>query len=290
MITGNHDISFKVISGTNTGVASAAFRVSVETVVANQASIVSLLDDTGNWTGKLASGDTTNDVSLTLNGSLAFANSEGVVKVYDGATLLGSINIDSTNSSTAWSMTLPPLTTGAHALTAVFSNLAGVAQSATATVFNVTVGASDGILPAASTAGIDNANFTGAGQTLDLTVAAHTQVEQINLGNFGGNTLKLGISDVLQTNTGLFTTGWVFSNSTDAANASSVKQLVVNGDNTNVAQASTVVVNDLGASNTSNWVQSGTATNSGHIYNVYTNYANANAQLLIDQHLNQHVL
>ena len=40
LVTGNHDISFKVISGANTGLASAALRVSVETVVANQASIV----------------------------------------------------------------------------------------------------------------------------------------------------------------------------------------------------------------------------------------------------------
>ena len=69
----------------------------------------------------------TNDNTLTLTGT---AEANSTVKVYDGATLLGSATA---NGSGAWSYTTAALANGAHSLTATATDAAGntgVASSA----------------------------------------------------------------------------------------------------------------------------------------------------------------
>src|SRR5262249_52321588 len=61
----------------------------------------------------------TNDNTLTLTGA---AEANATVKVYDGATLLGSVTANGTG---AWSFTSGALANGAHSLTATATDAAG---------------------------------------------------------------------------------------------------------------------------------------------------------------------
>ena len=74
----------------------------------------------------------TNDNTLTLTGT---AEANATVKVYDGATLLGSATANGTG---AWSFTTAALANGAHSLSATASDLAGN-TSASSTALNVTI-------------------------------------------------------------------------------------------------------------------------------------------------------
>ena len=77
----------------------------------------------------------TNDNTLTLTGT---AEANSTVKVYDGATLLGSATAD---GSGAWSYTTAALTNGAHSLTATATDAAGntgVASSALSVTIDTT--------------------------------------------------------------------------------------------------------------------------------------------------------
>ena len=66
----------------------------------------------------------TNDNTLTLTGT---AEANSTVKVYDGATLLGSATA---NGSGAWSYTTAALANGAHSLTATATDAAGNTSAA----------------------------------------------------------------------------------------------------------------------------------------------------------------
>ena len=68
----------------------------------------------------------TNANTLTLTGT---AEANSTVKVYDGATLLGSATA---NGSGAWSYTTAALANGAHSLTATATDAAGNVSAASA--------------------------------------------------------------------------------------------------------------------------------------------------------------
>ena len=77
----------------------------------------------------------TNDNTLTLTGT---AEANSTVKVYDGATLLGTV---AANGSGAWSYTTAALSNGAHSLTATATDAAGntgVASSALSVTIDTT--------------------------------------------------------------------------------------------------------------------------------------------------------
>ena len=74
----------------------------------------------------------TNDNTLTLNGT---ADANSTVKVYDGATLLGSATA---NSSGTWKHTTAALADGGHSLSATDTDAAGN-TSAASTALVVTV-------------------------------------------------------------------------------------------------------------------------------------------------------
>ena len=77
----------------------------------------------------------TNAKSLTLTGT---AEANSTVKVYDGATLLGSATANGTG---AWSYTTGSLANGAHSLTATATDAAGntsVASSALGVTIDTT--------------------------------------------------------------------------------------------------------------------------------------------------------
>ena len=91
-----------------------ALSVTIDTAAPVAPSIASFSTDSG------AVGDgITNDNTLTLTGT---AEANSTVKVYDGATLLGSATA---NGSGAWSYTTAALANGAHSLTATATDAAG---------------------------------------------------------------------------------------------------------------------------------------------------------------------
>src|SRR4029079_205334 len=117
-----------------TGTASSALNVTVDTVAPLVPAITSMSTDSG-----LPGDHITNDNTLTLTGT---AEANATVKVYDGATLMGSAVA---NGAGAWGYTTAPLSNGGHNLTATATDLAGN-TSAHSTVYNATV---DTIAPTA---------------------------------------------------------------------------------------------------------------------------------------------
>ena len=107
----------------NTGVASAALSVTVDTTAPVAPSIASFSTDTGT----LGDGITNVNV-VTLTGT---AEANSTVKVFDGATLLGSATA---NGAGAWSFTTGTLANGAHSLTATATDAAGNTGVASATL------------------------------------------------------------------------------------------------------------------------------------------------------------
>ena len=105
----------------NTSAASACMSVTVDTVAPSAPAISSFSNDTGTV------GDgVTSDNTLALTGTAA-ANS--TVKVYDGATLLGSATA---NGSGAWSYTTGTLSNATHSFTAKATDAAGNTSAASA--------------------------------------------------------------------------------------------------------------------------------------------------------------
>ena len=104
-----------------TSAASAVMSVTVDTVAPAAPTIASFSTDSGTVGDHI-----TNDTTPTLTGT---AEANSTVKVYDGATLLGSTVA---NSSGAWSYTTAALTNGAHSLTATASDVAANTSAASA--------------------------------------------------------------------------------------------------------------------------------------------------------------
>ena len=98
----------------NTGVASTALSVTIDTTAPVAPTITSFSTDSG-----VVGDGITNDNTLTLTGT---AEANSTVKVYDGATLLGSATA---NGSGAWSYTTAALANGGHSLTATATDAAG---------------------------------------------------------------------------------------------------------------------------------------------------------------------
>ena len=113
----------------NTGAASAALSVTVDAAAPGAPAIAAFSNDTGT-VGDGITGDNT----LTLTGT---AEANSTVKLYDGATLLGTVTAD---GSGAWSYTTGTLANGTHSLTATATDAAGNTSAASAAL-SVTVDA-----------------------------------------------------------------------------------------------------------------------------------------------------
>jgi len=122
--------------------------------------------------------------------------------------------------------------------------------------------------------GIDTFKLDGAGILLDLSAIsspAIQNIEKIDLTGSGANTLKLGLTDMLQSfdNSNVFNS----SNTTSGLSATVTKnQLMVDGD-----IGDKVVLSDL-----LNWTAAGNVVANGHTYVAYNHNTSAQ-QLLIDQ-------
>ena len=103
----------------NTSAASSALSVTIDTTAPVTPAIASFSTDSN-----IVGDHITNDNTLTLGGS---TEAGSVVKVYDGATLLGSATADGSGN---WSYTTAALANGAHSLTATATDVAGNTSAA----------------------------------------------------------------------------------------------------------------------------------------------------------------
>ena len=104
----------------------------------------------------------TNDNTLTLTGT---AEANATVKVFDGATLLGSV---SANGSGAWTYTTAALANGAHSLTATATDAAGNTSAASAAL-SVTIDTTAPVAPSITSFSTDS-GVVGDGITNDNTL------------------------------------------------------------------------------------------------------------------------
>ena len=161
--------------------ASAALSVTVDTVAPTAPSISS--DVTVN-TNQIALGNsTTNDSTLTLTGT---AEANAIVKVYDGATLLGSAT---SNVAGAWSYTAIGLSSGTHDLTATATDVAGNTSAVSSLL----------VVPVNTGASV----IESLGSTSLVEVGTNFYLDSISTG--AGPSLKYGGTDVVA---GQFGIGW----------------------------------------------------------------------------------
>ncbi len=124
LATGNHSITAKATDAAgNTGAASAAVVANIPSSIPapGAPTIASFSNDSG-----VAGDNVTNDNTLTLTGTAA---ANGTVKVFDGATQIGTATA---NSSGAWTYTTAALSDGGHNLTAKVTDAAGNTSAASA--------------------------------------------------------------------------------------------------------------------------------------------------------------
>ena len=141
----------------NTGAASAALSVTIDTTAPVAPSITSFTTDSGTVGDGI-----TNDNTLTLTGT---AEANSTVKVFDGATLLGSVVA---NGSGAWSYTTAALANGAHSLTATATDAAGNTGAASAAL-SVTIDTAAPVAPSITSFTTDSGTV-GDGITNDNTL------------------------------------------------------------------------------------------------------------------------
>ncbi|MCE0489776.1 Ig-like domain-containing protein [Pantoea sp. Mb-10] len=156
---GSHSLTTTVTDAAgNVSPASDALSFSVDTLPPAAADALVVSDDVGAATGPLASGDTTDDSTPTLSGT---AEANGIVRIYDGSTLLGSTAADAQGN---WSFTPPALSNGAHALSVTVTDAAGNISAPTSP-FDLTVAA--GVPPTTSSLQVTD----DSGSTLNVLPA-----------------------------------------------------------------------------------------------------------------------
>ena len=139
----------------NTGVASAALAVTVDTAAPVAPTIASFSTDSG-----VVGDDITNDNTLTLTGA---AEANATVKVFDGATLLGSVLASGTG---AWTYTTAALANGGHSLTTTATDVAGNTGAASSALA-VTIDTLAPNAPAIASEAVINSNqisLSGSGE------------------------------------------------------------------------------------------------------------------------------
>ena len=115
LATGAHSFTAKATDAAgNTGVASAATTVAIDTVAPAAPVILSIAPDTG-----VVGDGITSATVLTLTGT---AEANSTVAVLDGSTTLGDV---SANSLGSWSFVTATLAAGAHSFTAKATDVAG---------------------------------------------------------------------------------------------------------------------------------------------------------------------
>lgn len=147
-----HTLTATATNSSGTSAASAALAVTVDTKVA----------------APTIASDTVNSANQVVASGNAEANS--TIKVYDGAAQVGTAT---TNASGAWIVTTTALTAGAHALTAIATDVAGNVSAASA-AFDPVIGSSgsSGSGTSSGTGGTSGSGTSGSGSSASTPPAA----------------------------------------------------------------------------------------------------------------------
>ncbi|QHS58617.1 Ig-like domain-containing protein [Chitinophaga agri] len=132
---GTYSFTATATTGSNTSAVSPVFKVTVDLTAPAKPGMPALASGPGN---------ATNDVTPDLTGS---AEPGSQVKVYDGATLIGTIF---TNAAGVWSLTAPTMTVSLHNITVTATDVAGN-TSVSSDPFPLTVDVTAPAKPAAPT-------------------------------------------------------------------------------------------------------------------------------------------
>ena len=161
------------------------------TAPAQTVTITGYTDDVAALTGSFGSGTVTNDAAPVLNGTLSAGLVSGeVVRIYDGATLIGTANV----AGTTWTFDLPALADGSsHSYTAVVEDAAGNAGAASS-VFTLTV---DSSAPAQTVALISYTDDVTGGFGLRMAAASYTDDVASQAADFGSDTVTNDATPVL---------------------------------------------------------------------------------------------
>jgi hypothetical protein len=182
LVEGAHSLTATATDAAgNASGASTAFALTVDASAPASPSLVSATDDVGPVTGSVANGGSTNDTRPTL---VFTAEAGSLVKVYDGATLLGTAVEGPAGTYTLTPAS--PLAQGAHSVTATASDTAGNA-SAASSAWVITVDTAAPVAPVLTSISDDQGSATGslasgastddATPTLVLTAEAGSTVQ-----------------------------------------------------------------------------------------------------------------
>ncbi|MHA7844958.1 Ig-like domain-containing protein [Serratia sp. D1N4] len=104
----------------NTGLSSAKFNFTIDTLPPDQPQIVEIVDNVGAVTGPVLSGAATDDNTPTLNGR---AEAGSKVALYDNGNKIGEVQADASGN---WSFTpIAPLDPGSHSFTVTATDITG---------------------------------------------------------------------------------------------------------------------------------------------------------------------
>ncbi|MCP8464706.1 Ig-like domain-containing protein [Pseudomonas sp. ZM23] len=139
LAVGAHTLSAHIQDGSGTDrIVSTNFTINTITapVAPTQtATITTVADNVGVQQGNLTAGQSTDDTTLALSGTLSASFSTGdVVAIYDGSTRLGTATI---TGSTTWTYTTGALASGAHNLTARVENSVSGLSGSSSPAFSV---------------------------------------------------------------------------------------------------------------------------------------------------------
>ncbi|MGF9762733.1 Ig-like domain-containing protein [Microvirga sp. 0TCS3.31] len=150
----------------STSAQSSAFTITVDTAAPTAPASINVSDNVAPGTGTVVNAGATNDTTPTISGT---AEAGSTIKVFDGATQLGTTTVDANGN---WSYTTAALSQGSHSITATATDAAGnVSTASTARTFTVDTAAP--VAPSIVTVADDVAPGTGAvanaGATNDTT-------------------------------------------------------------------------------------------------------------------------
>ncbi|MEJ0040397.1 MAG: Ig-like domain-containing protein [Gammaproteobacteria bacterium] len=191
LIGGSHTYTAVVADAAgNEGAASAGFTLTVDTTAPTQTtSITTYTDDVGTNQSTYASGTSTDDTTPVLNGTLSGAiGATDVVRVYEGATLLGTATV----VGTTWTFATPTLTDGSsHTYTAVVADAAGN-EGAASVGFTLTV---DRTAPTQTTSIVTYTDNVGTSQSTYASGTSTDDTTPVLNGTLSG---ALGATDVVR--------------------------------------------------------------------------------------------
>ncbi|MGK4352154.1 BapA/Bap/LapF family large adhesin [Enterobacter sichuanensis] len=173
LANGQHSLTFTAtdVAG-NASTPTTGYVINVDATAPAAPVISSVVDDVGSITGPITGGNPTNDARPTLNGT---AEANATVRIYDGATLVGTVTADANGN---W--TLPQTTTtlaeGSHTFTATATDAAGntsVASAPTTITVDLTAPGAPGSL-AVITNGTHVTGTAEAGSTVTITSSTGT--------------------------------------------------------------------------------------------------------------------